>query len=110
MLTRSLNTRDGAPLAENLHALDWLNYFLAAMLTGFGPFLAEGLTDGGGRPAEIGLALTARGLAGALVQAAVGEPIDRVKSKRAFVGTSITALMLAALIFGLRTDFLSVLV
>jgi MFS family permease len=108
MLTRSLNTRDSAPPAENLRALDWLNYFLAAMLTGFGPFLAEGLTDRGWMPADIGLALTASGLAGLLVQAPVGELIDRVKSKRALVATGIAALMLAALIFGLRADFPSI--
>jgi MFS family permease len=108
MLTRSLITRDSAPPAENLRALDWLNYFLAAMLTGFGPFLAEGLTDRGWRPADIGLALTVSGLAGLLVQAPVGELIDTVKSKRALVATGIAALMLAALIFGLRTDFPSV--
>jgi MFS family permease len=108
MLTRSLNIRDSAPPAENLHTLDWLNYFLAAMLTGFGPFLAEGLTDGGWMPADIGLVLTVSGLAGLLVQAPVGELFDRVKSKRTLVATGIAALMLAASIFGLRTDFLSV--
>jgi MFS family permease len=78
------------------------------MLTGFGPFLAGGLTDRGWTSADIGLALTISGLAGLLVQAPAGELIDTVKSKRALVATGIASLMLAASIFGLLTDFLSV--
>ena len=108
MPTRPLKTRDGLPPAESLHALDWLNFFLAATLTGFGPFLAESLTDRGWMPANIGLILTASGFAGLLVQAPAGELIDRVKSKRALVATGVAALILAALIFGSRTDFLSI--
>src|SRR6516225_11281963 len=100
MPTRPLKTRDGLPPAESLHALDWLNFFLAATLTGFGPFLAESLTDRGWMPANIGLILTASGFAGLLVQAPAGELIDRVKSKRALVATGVAALILAALIFG----------
>ena len=108
MPTRPLNTRDALPPAESLHALDWLNFFLAATLTGFGPFLAESLTDRGWMPANIGLILTASGFAGLLVQAPAGELIDRVKSKRALVATGVAALILAALIFGSRTDLLSI--
>jgi len=108
MPTRPLNSRDGLPPAESLHALDWLNFFLAATLTGFGPFLAESLTDRGWMPADIGLVLTASGFAGLFVQAPAGELIDRVKSKQALMATGVAALILAALIFGSRTDFLSI--
>src|SRR6516165_4438144 len=108
MPTRPLNTRDALPPAESLHALDWLNFFLAATLTGFGPFLAESLTDRGWMPANIGLILTASGFAGLFVQAPAGELIDRVKSKRALVATGVAALILTALIFGSRTDFLPI--
>jgi MFS family permease len=108
MPTRPLKTRDGLPPAESLHALDWLNFFLAATLTGFGPFLAESLTDRGWMPADIGLVLTASGFAGLFVQAPAGELIDRVKSKQALMATGVAALILAALIFGSRTDFLSI--
>ena len=108
MPTGPLNTRDGLPPAESLHALDWLNFFLAATLTGFGPFLAESLTDRGWMPADIGLVLTASGFAGLFVQAPAGELIDRVKSKQALMATGVAALILAALIFGSRTDFLSI--
>ena len=44
MLARSLTSRDAALPAESLKALDWLNFFLAAFLIGFGPFVAVHLT------------------------------------------------------------------
>lgn len=36
MLARSLTNRDAALPAKSLKALDWLNFFLAAFLMGFG--------------------------------------------------------------------------
>ena len=44
-----LNARGPLPHAESLHALDWLNFFLAALLMGFGPFVAVKLADRGRR-------------------------------------------------------------
>jgi MFS family permease len=104
MLTSSLKTQECLPSVASLHALDWLNFFLAAMLMGFGPFVAGGLADRGWMPANIGLVLTASGLAGLLLQAPAGELIDRVKAKRTLVAMGTAALILAALIFGLRED------
>jgi MFS family permease len=108
MLTRSLKTEEGLPSVESLHALDWLNFFLAALLMGFGPFVAGGLAERGWMPANIGLVLTASGLAGLLLQVPAGELIDTVKAKRTLVATGTAALILAALIFGLRADIPSV--
>jgi hypothetical protein len=33
------------PLQQSLHGLDWLNFFLAGVLTSFGPFVAVYLAD-----------------------------------------------------------------
>src|SRR6476620_7733305 len=104
MLARSLTSRDAALPAESLHALDWLNFFLAALLMGFGPFVAVKLADRGWVPANIGLVLTASALAGLLTQVPAGELIDMVKSKRALVGTGTAAISLAVLTVGLRPD------
>lgn len=109
-LASSPNVSDARPAPESLHALDWLNSFLAALLTGFGPFLALSLADRGWVPANIGLVLTAAGFAGLLTQIPAGDLIDRVKSKRTLVGTATAAVSLAVLIFGLRPDFPSVFV
>jgi predicted MFS family arabinose efflux permease len=90
---------------ESLHALDWLNFFLATLLMGFGPFITVYLTDRAWVPEDIGLVLTASGIAGLLTQIPGGELIDRVKSKRALVGAGIAAVILVVLTYRLRPQF-----
>jgi MFS family permease len=111
----SLGLPIGVPLAlhhrpclKNRHALDWLNFFLAALLMGFGPFVAISLADRGWTPANVGLVLTASGVAGLLTQVPAGELIDAITSRRALVGLGIVALMSAVLMLGQRPDFPSV--
>jgi MFS family permease len=108
MLTGSRNMPNVGPQPESLCALDWLNFFLAAVLVGFGPFVPVHLAENGWAPASIGLALTVSGLAGLLTQVPAGELIDMVKSKRALVAAGIVAVSLALLIFGVRPAFPSV--
>jgi MFS family permease len=107
-LTTSLTGRNGALPAESLNALDWLNFFLAALLAGFGPFVAVRLAENGWAPAGIGIVLTISGLAGLATQIPAGELMDVISSKRALVGTAAVAVALALAIFGLRSDFPSV--
>jgi len=95
---------------ESLHALDWLNFFLAALLTRFGPFVALYLAGRGWGPTDIGLVLTVSGLAGLMTQVPAGELIDMMQSKRALVAAGIAALSLALLIFVLRPDPSSIFV
>jgi MFS family permease len=95
---------------ESLHALDWLNFFLAALLTRFGPFVALYLAGRGWGSGDIGLVLTVTALAGLLTQVPAGELIDMTESKRALVGAGIAALGLALLIFMLRPDLPSIFV
>jgi MFS family permease len=105
MLATSINTREPGPPHESLHALDWLNFFLAALLVGFGPFIAVHFAEQGWAPASIGVILTISGLAGLFTQVPAGELVDIVRSKRAVLGVGAAAAILALLIFGLRTDF-----
>ena len=105
MLTNSPSTQVAAPHSSSLHALDWLNFFLAALLTGFGPFVAVHLTDRGWDPAHIGFVLSASGLAGLITQIPGGELIDITKARRAIVGTGASAVALALLAIALRPDF-----
>jgi MFS family permease len=105
MFATSLNTPEPGALRESLHALDWLNFFLAALLVGFGPFIAVHFAEQGWTPASIGVILTIGGLAGLFTQIPAGELIDMVRSKRALVGVGAAAAVLALLIFGLRVDF-----
>jgi MFS family permease len=108
MLATSLTSRDAALPVDSLKALDWLNFFLAALLTGFGPFIAVHLAENGWAPASIGAVLTISGLAGLTTQVPAGELIDIIASKRALVGVASAAAALALTIFGLRSDFPSV--
>jgi MFS family permease len=106
---RVTNAASTPPSGESLRALDWLNFLLAALLMGFGPFVGLHLADQGWTPANVGLVLTVSGLAGLLTQVPAGELIDMVKSKRVLVGTGAAAVMLGILTLGLRPDFSSVL-
>jgi MFS family permease len=109
MLIGSFDPQDPPPHIESLHALDWLNFSLAALLMGFGPFVAVKLADRGWvPPANIGLVLTASGIAGLLTQVPAGELINISRSKRMLVGMATTAIISGVLIFGLRPDFPSV--
>jgi MFS family permease len=108
MLARSLTSRDAALPVDSLKALDWLNFFLAALLMGFGPFVAVHLAESGWAPASIGAILTISGLAGLTTQVPAGEFIDVIGSKRALFGAAAVAAGLALMIFGLRSDFPSI--
>jgi MFS family permease len=110
MLARSLTSPDAKLPVESLKALDWLNFFLAALLMGFGPFVAVHLAENGWVPASIGAILTISGLAGLTTQVPAGELIDMIESKRALFGAAASAAALALTILGLRSDFPAFLV
>lgn len=102
-----------APIAlppfDSLRALDRLNFFLAALQSGFGPFVAIHLADRGWEPANIGFVLTASGVAGLLLQVPAGELLDVVQSKRALVAAASVVVAMAALVLGLWPNFTAVL-
>src|SRR6201987_4314547 len=108
MPVTALNSRDAELPVESLKALDWLNFFLASLLMGFGPFVAVHLAENGWAPASIGAILTISGLAGLTTQVPAGELIDVIGSKRALFGAATAAAALALMIFGLRSDFPSI--
>ncbi len=68
---------------KSLHALDFLNVFLADVRDGVGPYLAIYLqASRGWSPANIGLAMSAMGIATVVAQTPVGAIIDRLRHKR----------------------------
>jgi MFS family permease len=107
-LISSLTVCDGELPVESLRALDWLNFFLAALLMGFGPYVAVHLAENGWAPASIGTVLTMSGLIGLMTQVPAGELIDVIESKRALVGVAAVAAASALAILGLRSDFPSI--
>jgi MFS family permease len=87
-----------APSRRTLRGLDWLNFFLADVQTGVGPFLAIYLAGYGWNEQRVGLALTVGGIAGILTQTPAGGLVDRLRSKRALITAGIVALAAGALL------------
>jgi MFS family permease len=71
---------------RNLYALDWLNFFLADVRAGVGPFLAIYLVaDFHWDPAEIGVVMSVMGIASLLAETPCGALVDSVKEKRLLI-------------------------
>ncbi len=92
---------DVSPSDTSLNGLDWLNFFLAGMQSGFGPFVAVLLAFEGWSQENIGLVLSAGGFAGLLSQIPAGELLDATRSKRALVALGASVVALSALVIAL---------
>ena len=102
-ITESTSQKPGS-----LRALEWLNFFIADVQTGIGPFLAAYLASTGWNPGAVGYALTVGGLVTVALQLPAGAIIDSVHRKRALLGTTIVALVVGALILAWRTTVANV--
>ena len=96
--TGSLGTADVPASNPSLHGLDGVNFFLAAMLAGFGPYVAAYLANEKWPQAEIGLVLSAGSVAALLSQLPGGELLDKVRSKRAVIAIGTGIVIVSALI------------
>ena len=90
---------------RTLRGLDWLNFFLADVQTGIGPFLAIYLAGFGWNEQRVGLTLTVGGLAGILTQTPAGALVDRLRSKRALIAAGVVALAAGAFLIALLPAF-----
>jgi len=79
-----------------LRSLEWLNFFLADVQTGLGPFLAAYLASSGWNPGRVGYALTFGGLVAVAMQTPAGAVIDAVHRKRALLGVNLGVLVAGA--------------
>jgi MFS family permease len=81
--------------------LDWLNFFVADVQTGFGPFIAVYLAAQEWTEVQIGLALSVGTFAAMISQVPAGALVDALSQKRvaafaALVSLALSALLLAA--------------
>src|SRR5258705_13513119 len=81
---------------RSLRSLEWLNFFLADVQTGLGPFLAAYLASNGWHPDRVGFALTFGGLVTVALQTPAGAAIDAVHRKRTLVAVCLGVLVAAA--------------
>src|SRR3984885_14017020 len=86
---------------RSLRGLDGLNFFLADVQTGVGPFVAIVLASQGLGARAIGIALTFGGLAGVLSQIPVGAWVDATRHKRTLVAGAVLATAAAAIVLAL---------
>lgn len=84
---------------RGLGALEWLNFFLADVQTGLGPFLAAYLAASGWNPEHVGLALTLGGVITVVLQTPAGAIVDGTRRKRMVIGLGTGALVAGAVIF-----------
>jgi MFS family permease len=104
--SRSLQTPSSR---QSRRGLDWMNFFIADVQTGFGTFVAFYLADLGWSPGSVGVALTAGGFAGVLAQVPGGGLADAVAWKRGLVAIGIVMIGAAALIIALAPSFMPVI-
>ena len=89
--------------------LDAINFFVAAVQTGFGPFIAVYLTAQAWTQIDIGLVLTLSGLVALAGQMPGGALVDAVDSKKQAAAWSVIAISLSALALAVSPVFAVVL-
>jgi len=90
--------------ARSRRGLDWMNFFIADMQTGFGSFVAFYLAQVGWSPTHIGFALSVGGIAGMLSQIPGGALADAVTWKRGLAAVGIVGTAAAALLLAVSTE------
>ncbi|KQP50535.1 MFS transporter [Methylobacterium sp. Leaf108] len=98
------------PSARSLRGLDALNFFLADVRDGLGPYLAIYLIavrgpDQGWNEATTGLIMTIAGIAGLIAQTPAGALIDRSSHKRAIVIAGALAVTASCLTLPFVSNF-----
>jgi MFS family permease len=94
---------------RSLRGLDWLNFFMANVQTGFGPFISVYLTGQKWTQVEIGFALSVGTVVMMVSQVPAGALVDAVRDKRLAAGASLLGVALSALLLALSPTRLSVL-
>ena len=89
--------------ARSLRALDWLNFFLADVQTGFGPFIASFLASKKWTQGEIGLMLSVGTITAMASQIPAGVLLDHFGARRVTASVLFCAAA-GALIFALSHD------
>jgi MFS family permease len=90
----------------NRGALDWLNFFLADVQGGLGPFLAIFLTSSQHwNPGQAGIVLTLGGVATVLARSPAGALADATVHKRALIASAALAVAAAAAAIAVYPQF-----
>jgi MFS family permease len=102
--------RDGSSSPRNPRALDLLNFFVADVQTGFGPFVAVYLTTHKWTQVQIGFVLTLGTMVALVSQIPAGALVDAARNKRAAAGAALIFVIFAALLLAFQPTPLPVMV
>jgi MFS family permease len=91
-------------------ALDLVNFFVADVQTGFGPFVAVYLTTHKWTQIEIGFALTLGTVTSLISQLPAGALVDSMRNKRMAASGALIGIIVAALLLAMQPNQLPVLV
>jgi MFS family permease len=105
MMQRLALVRPGAN-----RSLDLVNFFVADVQTGFGPFVAVYLTSHKWTQVEIGFALTLGTMTSLISQLPAGALVDAMRNKRLAASWALLAIIIAALLLAFLPRTLPVLV
>jgi MFS family permease len=100
-------TASGSP-AKSISFLQWLNFLVADVQTGVGPFLAAYLAARGWNPRDTGYALTIGGRVSVIAGPFAGALIDKSERKRGLVAVAIGMLAAGAVLLTTGTRWLQV--
>jgi MFS family permease len=84
--------------ARSLRALDWMNFFVANVQTGFGPFIASYLASHKWTQGEIGMALSVGTISAMVSQVPAGAAVDAMRNKKGAAAWAIIAIILSAVL------------
>jgi len=92
-------------MATSLPALNALNFFMADVRDGLGPFLGVYLQQQKWSPGEIGLVMTIGGLAGMAATTPLGALVDRTTAKRAVLIVAALVIVIGSAILFIIPNF-----
>jgi MFS family permease len=102
--------RDGTLPARGPRALDLLNFFVADVQTGFGPFVAVYLTTHKWTQIQIGFALTVGTIVSLISQLPAGALVDAAPNKRVAASGGLLGVITAALLLAVWPTELPVII
>lgn len=88
---------------RSIRPLEWLNFFVADVQTGVGPFLAAYLAANRWNPRDTGLALTLGGMVTVMAGPFAGALIDGSSRKRTLIALAVAMLAVGAMLLTLAT-------
>ncbi len=101
---------DPAPSRRSLYGLDGLNFLMADVRDGLGPYLSVFLKGGQHwQPGHIGVAMAASSVAAALLQIPAGLLVDHLQAKRLLVALSGLGVAVGCVLIAFHPTFASVI-